>query len=172
MKALSLVALFGFIALNAHGAVTPEQAFASIKSLKGDWRGPAAMKGMPPSHSVFRITAGGSVVEETIFPGTPLEMLSLYHMDKGALLMTHYCAIGNQPRMKLNAKKSTPQELVFEFDGGTNFNPRRDKHMHSLTLKLSAPKKTAPTLTTSGTSWSGGKEDPRTCGAVTMTRRN
>jgi hypothetical protein len=172
MKFSSLFALFTFTSLAAHAAVTPEQAFGAIKSLKGDWHGPAAMKGMPPSHSVFRVTAGGSAVEETIFPGSQMEMLSVYHMDKGNLLMTHYCAIGNQPRMKLNAKKSTPQELVFEFDGGTNFNPRRDKHMHSLTLKLSAPSKTAAsTLTTSGTSWTGGKQDPQTCGEVTMTRR-
>ena len=125
MKFSSFLALFTFTSLAAHAAVTPEQAFGAIKSLKGDWHGPAAMKGMPPSHSVFRVTAGGSAVEETIFPGSPMEMLSVYHMDKGNLLMTHYCAIGNQPRMKLNAKKSTPQELVFDFDGGTNLNPRR-----------------------------------------------
>ena len=130
------------------------------------------MKGMPRAHSVFRVTAGGSVVEETIFPGSPMEMLSVYHMDKGNLLMTHYCALGNQPRMKLNAKKSMPQELVFEFDGGTNFNPRRDKHMRSLTLKLSAPSKTGPAkLTTAGTSWSEGMEDPRNCGETTLMRR-
>lgn len=172
MNIRSLIALFALTTISAHGAVTPEQAFASIKSLKGHWHGPAAMKGMPPSHSVFRVTAGGSAVQETIFPGTPMEMLSVYHMDKGHLLMTHYCALGNQPRMKLNAKKSTPRELVFDFDGGTNFNPRRDKHMHSLSLKLSAAGKAAASkLTTSGTSWTDGKEDPRTCGEITLTRR-
>jgi hypothetical protein len=172
MNTRSLLALFALTTIAAHGAVTPEQAFASIKSLKGDWRGPAAMKGMPPSHSVFRITAGGSAVQETIFPGTSMEMLSVYHMDKGNLLMTHYCALGNQPRMKLNPKKSTAQELVFDFDGGTNFNPRRDKHMHSLTLKLSARGKSAASrLTTSGTSWTDGKQEPRACGEITLTRR-
>jgi len=25
-----------------------------------------------------------------------MEMLSVYHMDKGRLLMTHYCMLGNQ----------------------------------------------------------------------------
>lgn len=167
MKTLPVLALIALSNVAAHAAVTPEQAFASIKSLKGDWHGPAAMKGMPPAHSVFRVTAGGSAVEETIFPGGQMEMLSLYHMDKGNLLMTHYCAIGNQPRMKFNPKKSTPQELVFDFDGGTNFKPSRDQHMHSLTLKLPSPSK----LKTSGTSWTNGKEDPRSCGEVTLTRR-
>ena len=172
MKLLPLLTLVAVTGITAQAAITPEQAFNAIKSLQGDWRGPAAMKGMPPSRSVFRVTAGGSAVEETIFPGSPMEMISVYHMDKGDLLMTHYCALGNQPRMKLNAKKSSPRELVFDFDGGTNFNPRRDKHMRTLTLKLSAPSKTAaPTITTSGTSWTGGKQDPETCGEVTLTRR-
>lgn len=167
MKLPALLTLLALTTIAAHGAVTPEQAFATIKSLKGDWHGPAAMKGMPPSHSIFRVTAGGSAVEEIIFPGAPMEMLSVYHMDKGNLLMTHYCAIGNQPRMKFNPKKSTPQELVFDFDGGTNFNPRRDKHMHSLTLKVLSKSKIAA----SGTSWTNGKQDPQTCGEVTFTRR-
>lgn len=173
MKILTTLALLTATTLAAHAEVSPAEAFASIKKLQGDWRGPAMAKGMPPSRSVFRVTAGGSAVEETIFPGSKMEMISVYHMDKGNLLMTHYCALGNQPRMKLNAKKSTAQELVFDFAGGTNFNPRRDKHMHSLTMKLPAPAKTgAPKLTMGGTSWTDGKEDPQHCGEITLTRRN
>ena len=90
-------------------------------------------------------------------------------MDKGRLLMTHYCAIGNQPRMKLNARKSTASELVFDFDGGTNLNAHRDMHMHSLTLTLpSASKKGAQKLSGTGTSWEGGKL--KTSCATTLTR--
>jgi hypothetical protein len=172
MKLLSTLALLAVTTFAAHAAVDPAEAFASIKKLQGDWRGPAAMKGMPPSRSVFRVTAGGSVVEETIFPATKMEMVSVYHMDKGNLMMTHYCALGNQPQMKLNAKKSTAQELVFDFAGGTNFNPRRDKHMHSLTMTLSDLSNSgAQKLTTGGTSWTDGKQDAAHCG-VTLTRRN
>ena len=90
-----------------------------------------------------------------------MEMLSVYHMDKGNLVMSHYCALGNQPRMKLNPKKSTPQELVFDFAGGTNFNPRRDQHMHSLWIKL--PARGNGKLRMGGTSWTKGKEDPMHC---------
>lgn len=132
--------------------------------------GPAAMKGMPPSHSVFRVTAGGSAVHETIFPGSKMEMVSVYHLDRGRLLMTHYCVLGNQPRMKLNTRKSTARELVFDFDGGTNLDPRRDHHMHSMRVTLPLPTKIGPQkLTTNCTSWQGGKPAPG-C-AVTMTRR-
>jgi hypothetical protein len=170
MKLLPTLAVLAVTTIAAHADVSPAEAFASIKKLQGNWHGPAMMKGMPPSQSVFRVTAGGSAVEETIWPGSKMEMVSIYHMDKGNLLMTHYCALGNQPRMKLNTKKSTAQNLVFDFAGGTNFNPRRDKHMHSLTMKL--PTAGAQKLKLGGTSWTNGKEDPQHCGDITLTRGN
>ena len=169
MKTILILALATTTAITAQAATTAADAFASIKKLQGEWRGPAMMKGMPPSHSVYRVTAGGSAVQETIFPGTKMEMLSVYHLDKGRLLMTHYCALGNQPRMKLNTRKSTASELVFDFDGGTNLNPRRDMHMHSLRLTLPPPTKSGPQkLSGTGTSWEGGKLKSA-CG-TTLTR--
>jgi hypothetical protein len=169
MKTLLVLALATTTAFTAQAATTAADAFASLKKLQGEWRGPAMMKGMPPSHSIYRVTAGGSAVQETVFPGTKMEMLSVYHMDRGRLLMNHYCALGNQPRMKLNARKSTATELVFDFDGGTNLNPHRDAHMHSLTLTIPRPTKTGPQkITGSGTSWEGGKQKA-SCGA-TLTR--
>ncbi len=167
MKTLLVLALATTTAATAHATTTAAAAFASIKKLQGEWRGPAMMKGMPPSHSIFRVTAGDSAVQETIFPGTKMEMVSVYHMDKGNLLMTHYCALGNQPRTKLNTRKSTADELVFDFDGGTNLNPRRDAHMHSLRITL-PPKSGTQKLAFSGTSWDGGKLKA-SCG-TTMTR--
>src|SRR5438552_1000502 len=74
MKILLALALATATAITAHAATTAADAFASIKKLQGEWRGPAMMKGMPPSHSIYRVTAGGSAVEETIFPGTKMEM--------------------------------------------------------------------------------------------------
>ena len=169
MKTLFALILATTTVISAHAETTAADAFASIKKLAGEWRGPAMQKGMPKSHSIFRVTAGGSAVEETIFPGTKMEMISMYHMDKGDLLMTHYCMLGNQPRTKLNTRKSTATELVFDFDGGTNLNPRRDMHMHSLTLTLSGTKKSgAQKLTCAGTSWEGGQQK-MACGN-TLTR--
>ena len=169
MKTFLAAAFLGTSAVAAQSAITAADAFASIKKLEGRWKGPSPMKGMPPGNTVFRVTAGGSAVQETILPGTKMEMLSIYHMDKGNLLMTHYCAIGNQPRMKLNTRTSTASELVFDFAGGTNLNPRRDMHMHSQRIILPRPSKAGPQkLTTSGTSWEGGKEKDG-C-KITMTR--
>ena len=171
MKTFLLAALAAttLTALTAHADTTATAAFASLKKLQGDWRGPAMAQGLPPSHSVFRVTSAGSAVQETIFPGTKMEMLSVYYLDKGNLLMTHYCALGNQPRMKLNTRQSTARELVFDFAGGTNLSPSRDRHMHSLRLTLpasSGPRK----LTATGTSWEGGRE--KSSCAQTLKRTN
>ncbi len=35
-----------------------------------------------------------------MFPGDAHEMTNVYHMDGGSMLLTHYCAVGNQPRMR------------------------------------------------------------------------
>jgi hypothetical protein len=106
-----------------------------FKALSGDWvagnddaHGHGVAKGSVVAH--FRVTAGGSTVVETLFPGTPMEMLSVYHLDGKDLVMTHYCMAKNQPRYK--AKTGDKDNVVlFEFAGGCNIDPAKDFFMHS-----------------------------------------
>ena len=117
-------------------ALSSAEAFDSLKRLAGQWQGPVAEPGAPPSVTViYRVTLANSVVLETLFPGTDHEMLTLYHLDKGKLVLTHYCAAGNQPHMKL-APDSTASDLFFQFVGGSNLNPSKDPHMHSAHIHL------------------------------------
>ena len=107
-----------------------------LKKLAGTWV--AADKDGKPTDkvvSVIKVTAGGSAVQETLFPGQPEEMLSVYHLDGTDLVMTHYCMLGNQPRMKADPK-SPKDQIRWLFDGGTNFDPAKDMHMHDGTLKF------------------------------------
>jgi hypothetical protein len=101
-----------------------------IKKLAGTWVA-ADKDGKPTDQvvSVFKVTANGSAVQETLFPGQAHEMLSIYHRDGADLVMTHYCALGNQPRMKADPK-SPKNQIRFEFAGGTNIDPAKDMHMH------------------------------------------
>ena len=85
--------------------------------------------------SVYRVTAAGSAVVETLFPGTPHEMVTVYHMDGDTLMLTHYCAAGNQPRMRAEAGP-TPDTLVFRFAGVTNMASENDMHMHQATIRF------------------------------------
>jgi hypothetical protein len=84
------------------------------------------------------VTAAGSAVAETLFPGTPHEMITMYHLDGDRLRLTHYCAAGNQPRMKCRAG-ADPQQLVFEFVDATNMRSMQDSHMHAATLTIIDP---------------------------------
>ncbi len=94
--------------------VTAQEAFAMLKGLAGEWQGKAMDKEKGPEVSVtYRVTANGSVVLETLFPGSAHEMLTLYHLDNGKLVLTHYCAMGNQPRMELDPGSSARAPRLF-----------------------------------------------------------
>ena len=107
-----------------------------MKKLAGTWL-VADKDGKPTDQvaSIIKVTAGGSVVHETLFPGQPQEMVSIYTVDGPDLIMTHYCVLGNQPRMKADPKSSANQ-IVFQFAGGGNLDPKKDKHMHEATLTI------------------------------------
>jgi hypothetical protein len=110
-------------------------ALERIKSLAGQWRGHVVTKDGPPGEVVYSVTAGGSTVVEKLFPGTGHEMVSMYHLDGADLVLTHYCAMGNQPRMRLvKASGTDPLELRFDFAGGDNIDPAKDMHMHAGTM--------------------------------------
>jgi len=113
--------------------IEAKAAFEHLKSLAGSWEGTSnEMKDKAVVR--YQVTSGGSVVMETLAPGGEHEMITMYHLDGDDLLLTHYCAAQNQPRMKLNRKKSTADELVFEFVGGTNIEPKKTGHMHGLRI--------------------------------------
>ncbi len=104
-------------------------AFDRLKSLAGEWIDTDGAFGMKGQVAVtYRVTGAGSAVVETLFAGTPHEMVTVYHKDGNELVLTHYCAAGNQPRMR--AKTSEGNRLVFQFDGGSNLDPAKDGHMH------------------------------------------
>jgi hypothetical protein len=114
-------------------------AFERFKALSGDWvaaeDGEMAKKGDLVAR--YAVTAAGSAVVETIFPGSAHEMVTVYHADGPDLVLTHYCMEGNQPRMR--AKAASGSRFDFAFDGGTNIDPKRDRHMNSASLELLGP---------------------------------
>ena len=106
------------------------KAFDRLKSLKGEWVDNSGTFGAKDKVAVvYEVIGNGSAVMERLFQGQPLEMVSMYHMDGDRLVMTHYCAAKNQPRMK--AGRITGNRIDFDFAGGTNFDPAKDSHMHN-----------------------------------------
>ena len=116
-----------------HTAYVGSAQFEKMKKLAGRWEGTGEMP--KPGTSIvveYKVVSGGSVVMETISPGTPHEMVTMYHDLNGKLCMTHYCMLGNQPKMELKAQ--TEKGFKFDLAKGNDFNPKKDSHMHGLDL--------------------------------------
>ncbi len=138
-----------------------------MKKLAGTWLA-VDKDGKPTDQvvSVIKVTAGGSAVHETLFPGQPHEMISIYTADGPDLIMTHYCVLGNQPRMKADPN-SAPNQIVFRFAGGTNLNPAKDKHMHEATLTIVSDDR----IEVKGTGWENGAPAKDMCCGLKLVRK-
>jgi len=109
--------------------------YEHMRQLVGVWEGTSNMGKEGQSVKVeYRLTAGGSAIVETLFPGTPEEMISVYYDRKGKLSMTHYCMLQNQPVMKL--QNAGADKLDFIFARGNGIDPKKDPHMHALTISF------------------------------------
>ncbi len=84
--------------------------------LDGRWRAVT-----PENRSIqvsYRSVSRGSALVETFTGSSGKETLTVYHRDGGALMLTHYCAQGNQAR--LEATEATRERVVFQFLDATN----------------------------------------------------
>lgn len=142
-------------------------AFEKLKKLAGTWV-VADEKGEPTDQvvSVIRLTAAGSALHETLYPGEPHEMISIYTPDGEDIVMTHYCALGNQPQMRAKGG-SSGNSLSFEFVGGTNLNPKKDLHMHSAVLTLIDDDH----FEVEGVAWDNGKPSEMKCEKMKLVRK-
>lgn len=132
------------------GSVTAEQQFEKLKTLAGNWK-TAPESGMQGTIR-YRVVGNGTAVQETIFPDTPHEMVTMYHVDGGELVMTHYCAAGNQPMMRAVPAPDLSQ-IRWEFVRLSGGDPAKDMHMHEGTLAFAGDGK----LRAHWQSWEGGK---------------
>lgn len=108
----------------------PTQAFDLLLSFEGDWIDVDGGLGMQDEVAVsYRVTANRSTMIESIFVGQPYEMVTVFHRDQDQIALTHYCSLGNQPRM--HSVALAPQQLEFSHSGGSGFDPAQDRYMHS-----------------------------------------
>ncbi len=135
--------LIGIVmALGLMGAVSAEHEHPTgpgsaelerVKQLAGRWEGTAGGDGHEAEPAVveYKVTSGGSAVVETLAPGTPKEMVSVYHDRDGKLSMTHYCMLRNQPELALT--QATETQMNFSLREGSGLDPA-STHMHQLAI--------------------------------------
>jgi len=155
---LLLAASLGLNAAEAAKTEKPKQGsaeFERMKTLVGSWTGKTDMGQGPVDITLqYRLLAGGSVLEERCFAGTPNEMVTMYYDKDGKLAMTHYCVMGNRPGMTL--KSADKKTIKFDFDATCGINPKKESHMHALSITFDD----ADTLTSSCVAIMDGKELP------------
>ena len=153
MVAAVMLALL-FLAGTVHAEPPAAQrAFDRLATLVGDWVSadePAAKQ----LHLSYRLISSGSALVETYTTPTGKETLTIYHLDGTRLLATHYCAQGNQPRLRLTSKPDA-SSLVFDFVDATNLASPRASHLNHVEIALTD----TDHLTKSETYRENGKDD-------------
>ncbi len=110
-------------------------AFALLKELAGTWEADSPAGGKLSANIV--LVSKGTAIEETI--GTPQDNeVSLYTLQGGRTLMTHYCAMtvpGHQVRLESTVPPGKPREFTFTFMSATNLASPADPHMTRMILR-------------------------------------
>jgi len=112
---------------------TGSAEFEKLKRLIGTWEGTHKMgEEEDPAAVEYYLTSNGSALVEKLFPGTPLEMITVYHDQKDELTMMHYCSVGNQPQMDLVASENNKME--FRLSATNTIDVDTEGHMHGLLI--------------------------------------
>jgi hypothetical protein len=132
--ALAFAPCVAFADEGHHSAAAASPGFERFKELAGEWVGKSEKPDHAPGelHTIFKVTSGGSAVAETMFPGSEHEMINMIHQDGDDIVLTHYCALGNQPEMKA-PDKVEGKDVAFKFARCGNMKSPNDTHMHSVT---------------------------------------
>lgn len=132
-KLLLLASVLALTAVHGADPVSPRVAFAQLQTLVGEWEGKTeAGRALKVS---YRLTANNTVLIETWTLGPQRESLTLYHMDNESLLATHYCPVGNQPRLRFKEGGSASL-FVFEFVSATNLAKPEAAHQHRFEMEF------------------------------------
>ena len=136
MKSPLRIVIAGFailVAVNATAQTDAQKSFDQLKSLAGSWEGKNS-RGEPLAVS-FKVTGGGSAIMSEI-NGHGEDMISMIHFDgPNKLLLTHYCAAGNQPRMQASTS-ADGKTFTFNFLDATNLATPEAGHMHRVAITL------------------------------------
>ncbi len=128
--AMGLVSLLSCAAVAADGKNT---GWEFLKTLSGEWQGTA--EGQPGTAKLtYRVVSNGSALMETMVTPDKTEMITMYHPDGAGLVVTHYCAAGNQPRMRSGPVAPDAKKIAFKFESVTNLASADAGHMRELAV--------------------------------------
>ena len=133
----SIVGSLLLIAIAAYAqspAKATDSGFDRLKILVGDWVA-TGEDGKPFTNNI-RLVSNRTALQETFQTGQDNQMITMYSADGSRVALTHYCSMGNQPRMETPAVAGATDEFVFSFTGATNLPAPDASHMHRLVLQI------------------------------------
>jgi hypothetical protein len=149
-RRLSIGLILGLAATIASADAIANPAWDKLKSLVGNWEG---VENGQTFQLSYKLVSSGTALMETLNGPDSMEMVTVYHPDGNGILMTHYCSMGNEPRMR--ASGLSDGRLVFRYLDAANLSSPDAPHMSGLVLTFTD----ADHL---GADWShkvGGKEE-------------
>lgn len=132
MKSFRVAAIVLAVALPAAAAETAGKtspSWAKMKSLAGEWTG---KMGDTAGTVTYRLVSNGTALMETIDAPDHSQMVTVYHPDGDTLLMTHYCSMGNQPRMRATGLENG--KLDFRYVDASNLKTPDAPRMNRLVI--------------------------------------
>src|SRR5262245_46653612 len=131
MRQLPVIALLVVVVFATTHASDPGKGMERLKSLVGTWEGKDEQGN--PIQLTYKLVSDDNTLIETMDNDKHKEsMITVYHIDGDKVMLTHYCSVGNQPRMKEVSSDAT--SISFSFIDGTNMKAE-DPHMHKLTIR-------------------------------------
>lgn len=145
---LTMITCFGSTSLTfaqtSDSSDDASAAFGRLKALAGHWES-STSKGK--ASVTYQVVSGGtSLLEDVNMPGEK-EMITVYYLDGGRLLLTHYCELGNQPRMAADVFNPSSNTLNFHFLDATGLTGPAAGHMHEVAFKFQSPNEVAQNWT-------------------------
>jgi hypothetical protein len=128
---IALSILVALITTAALAETDASVAFDQLKSLQGSWAGKTS-DGQPVQIS-NRVVSNGSALMSEITGHE--NMITMFHTDGNRLIMTHYCASGNQPRM-VGSVSPDGKTITFSFLDATNLLSTQHGHMEQVVFTL------------------------------------
>src|SRR6202167_2016632 len=101
-KAISMFAVAalaaGVFAVQAGSQANPAGGFDRLTTLVGEWN--VTPEGGKTFTSTIRYVSNSTALEETFDGEKHIQMVTLYTADGDRVALTHFCSMGNQPRME------------------------------------------------------------------------
>jgi hypothetical protein len=121
------------VATSSAGETKASRAWERMKTLVGTWQG---HEGDTPVSVTYSLVSNGHSLMESLTAEHDTNMITMYAPDGDSILATHYCAAGNQPRMRAKGSGGDAAPIDFRFVDAANVQDPNGEIMQRLVITI------------------------------------